>query len=75
MFGTDDAIATPDEIEESAAELPPTTRFTEIEGAIHAYFGDYGAQRGDGTASVDRDATQQAIAEATVGFLESVDDA
>lgn len=73
VFGTNDAIATPEEIDESAAELPPATEFAPIDGAIHAYFGDYGAQRGDGTASVDRAEAQRAIADVTIGFLDEVD--
>ena len=56
VFGTNDAIATPTEIDESARELPPSTEFVAIDGAIHSYFGDYGPQRGDGTPAVSRDA-------------------
>ncbi len=74
VFGTNDAIATPTEIDESARELPPSTEFVAIDGAIHSYFGDYGPQRGDGTPAVSRDAAQREIATATVSFLEVVDE-
>lgn len=73
VYGTDDEIATPDEIAESAAELPASTEFVPIEGAIHAFFGDYGSQRGDGSPTVDRGAAQAEITAATIAFLESID--
>lgn len=74
VFGTNDAIATPTEIEESGAELPPTTQFVPIDGAIHSYFGDYGPQRGDGTSNVSRAVAQREIAAATLSLLSEVDE-
>jgi hypothetical protein len=73
VFGTNDDIATPEEIEESATELPPSTTFVPIEGAIHSYFGDYGPQRGDGTADVTRETAQREIAIASLRLLEEID--
>ena len=49
---SNDGLATPDEIEASAAQLPPDTTFVEIEGGNHAEFGWYGEQAGDGAASI-----------------------
>ena len=40
-----------------------------IEGAVHAHFGDYGPQPGDGEPEVDRDVAQRRIVEATLDFL------
>ncbi len=74
VFGTKDAIATPTEIDESGRQLPPSTEFVPIDGAIHSYFGDYGPQRGDGTPGVSRDAAQREIAAATLSLLEVVDE-
>jgi pimeloyl-ACP methyl ester carboxylesterase len=73
VFGTNDDIATPEEIEESAAELPPSTDFVPIDGAIHSYFGDYGPQRGDGTPDVTRETAQREIAAASLRLLEAID--
>ncbi|MFB0839367.1 hypothetical protein ACETK3_15300 [Arthrobacter sp. E44] len=36
---------------------------------MHAFFGDYGNQPGDGEPGVSRQAAQQQIAAATVAFL------
>ena len=74
VFGTNDAIATPIEIDESGLELPPSTEFVPIDGAIHSYFGDYGPQRGDGTPTVSRDEAQREIATATLGLLAAIDE-
>ncbi len=73
VFGTNDDIATPQEIEESAAELPPSTDFVPIDGAIHSYFGDYGPQRGDGTPDITREQAQREIAAASLRLLEAID--
>lgn len=72
VSGTRDGLATPDKIADSAADLPPTAEFVAIEGAIHAYFGDYGPQGGDGDPTVDRDTAQRQIVDATLAFVERV---
>jgi hypothetical protein len=38
---------------------------------LHAYFGEYGAQPGDGTTTVDRATAQKQIVDASVKFLAS----
>jgi pimeloyl-ACP methyl ester carboxylesterase len=73
VSGTRDGLATPADIAESVAELPPTTTFVAIEGAIHAYFGDYGSQRGDGEPTVRRETAQGDIVAATLDLLQRVD--
>jgi pimeloyl-ACP methyl ester carboxylesterase len=75
VSGTNDGLATPEDIENSVTELPPSAQFVPIEGAIHAFFGDYGSQRGDGTPTVDRTVAQDAITEVTIGFLETLEGA
>lgn len=40
-----------------------------IEGGNHAYYGNYGEQRGDGTASVTREEQQAAVVKAVVNFI------
>ena len=49
VYATEDGLATVDEIEASAAQLPADTAFVRIEGGNHAGFGWYGEQ--DGMAS------------------------
>ena len=72
IYGTADALATPASIDASRADLPPSTVFTPIEGGIHAYFGDYGPQSGDGTPTVGRDEAQRQIVAATDTLLTSL---
>lgn len=72
ISGTADPLTTPADIEASRASLPPDTVFTAVAGAIHAYFGDYGSQPGDGTPGVDRATAQQQIVDATTRFMEAV---
>ena len=73
VFGTNDGLATPADIEERAPDLPSSTEYVAIEGAIHSYFGDYGLQRGDGTPEVSRTEAQLEIAEASLRLLEAIE--
>ncbi len=75
VFGTEDGLATVDDIEASKANLPSDTTFVPIEGGIHAFFGDYGAQSGDGTATISRGNAQRQIVEATLAQMDRVDSA
>jgi len=43
-----DGLATPAKVMQYRPDLPAATRYTPIGGGIHAFFGDYGAQPGDG---------------------------
>ena len=73
VFGTEDGLATVADIEASRADLPPDTEFVPIEGGIHAFFGDYGAQSGDGTPTISRDDAQTQIIAATLDQLDRID--
>jgi pimeloyl-ACP methyl ester carboxylesterase len=73
IYATEDGLATIDEIEASAARLPPDTTFVEIEGGNHAQFGWYGEQDGDGTAAITREEQQAQTIEATLELLAAVD--
>ncbi len=69
VSGTADGLSTPADIGASRANLPPHAVFTAVPGGIHAFFGDYGDQAGDGTPTTDRASAQQRIVEATTAFL------
>lgn len=68
ISGSEDGLSTPAKIDESADLLPADTTFVRIEGANHASFGAYGAQPGDGTATLTPAQSEQAITEAIGGF-------
>ena len=72
VSGTADGLTTPGNVEASRATLPASAVFTAVQGGIHGYFGDYGAQAGDGTATVDRATAQRQIVTATTTFLSRV---
>ena len=69
-----DGLATPAKIAASEPYLPPATRFVVVEGAVHADFGDYGTQRGDGTPTTGRAEAQAQIEEASLALLQRVDE-
>jgi hypothetical protein len=73
ISGSEDGLSTPDDIADSRANLPASTEFVEIDGATHAFFGDYGEQPGDGTPTVDRATAQQQIVASTVQLLQQLD--
>ena len=70
VYGTNDGLSTPERVEASAEDLPDSTTFSRIEGAIHAHFGDYGVQPGDGEPAVDRASAQSEIAASSVQLLD-----
>lgn len=72
VSGSKDGLATPDKIEAGRPLLPPDTVYTVIEGGNHAYFGDYGPQRGDGEATIRREDAQRQIVAATLALLQKV---
>jgi hypothetical protein len=71
VFGTNDGLTTTSDIEESKTDLPSGTLFEPVEGAVHSFFGDYGAQPGDGDPGVSRTDAQAQIVGATLSFLEN----
>lgn len=72
VSGTRDGLATPADIQDSRALLPPDARFVAVTGGVHAYFGDYGEQPGDGVAGVDRASAQTEIVRASTDLLDSL---
>jgi hypothetical protein len=67
-----DGLSTPADIAASRTRLPPGTAFTVVPGAVHAFFGDYGPQAGDGTPGTSRAEAQRQIVEATERFVAGV---
>ncbi|WP_062072716.1 alpha/beta hydrolase [Demequina sediminicola] len=72
ISGTEDGLSTPAKVEASRELLPADATFIVIEGASHAYFGDYGVQSGDGTPTISHDEARQQISEATVDFVNAL---
>ncbi|GGR82768.1 alpha/beta fold hydrolase [Deinococcus sedimenti] len=69
LLAEQDRVATPDAVRDGLSRLPPDTTLTVIPGAVHAFFGRYGPQRGDGQPSVNRAQAEQDIVNAVQTFL------
>ena len=72
ISGSEDGLSTPAKIDASRADLPAGSTFTVIEGGVHAQFGDYGPQPGDGIPTISDDDARAQISAASVAFVESV---
>ncbi len=72
ISGSNDGLTTPDKIAASKSLLPPTASFTTVEGGVHAFFGDYGEQPGDGEPGISRQQAQQQIAAESVRFMDGL---
>ena len=72
IYGTNDGVATPADIDASRPLLPPDTIWVSIEGGNHAQFGWYGDQDGDNPATISQEEQQAQIVEATVALLEKI---
>jgi dienelactone hydrolase len=69
LSGSEDGLATPAKIDASRDDLPAGATFTVIDGAVHAFFGDYGAQPGDGTPTITHDDARTQISDASAAFV------
>ena len=72
VFGSEDGLVSPAEIENSKSNLPAGTAYVEVPGAAHSWFGDYGEQPGDNPGSGDRAAAQASMTEAVRVLLVSL---
>jgi dienelactone hydrolase len=72
VYGSQDGLVDRQSIAEARTRLPVSTSYVEIEGANHSYFGEYGAQRGDGSPLLSREEARKAIVGASVDLIEQV---
>ena len=75
ISGSNDGLATPEKINESKTMLPADTTYKVIEGGVHADFGDYGPQTGDGQPAISPGAARTEITDATLEFVNSLEPA
>ncbi len=52
LYGSEDGVMNAEKYEKNKQNLPEDFTEIEIEGGCHAYFGTYGAQKGDGTPTL-----------------------
>lgn len=65
-----DGLASMSDIDNSLKLLPPSTQKVVIEGSVHAFFGRYGPQQGDGLPTISRDVAEQKILSAITAFVQ-----
>ncbi len=72
IFGTSDGVLNKDNLANAYDRLPKQTIVSTIAGGNHAYFGNYGPQKGDGQATISRDEQQQQTARQFGSFMNSL---
>jgi len=70
IYASEDGLATPEKINNSKQYLPEDTEFVLIEGGNHAQFGDYGEQKGDGTATIPQEEQRRITVKKIIDFIE-----
>lgn len=69
VSGDRDGFTTPQDVLDKRPLLPAGTRYEVVPGAVHAFFGDYGPQPGDGEPATDRARAQDRIVEVSAEAL------
>lgn len=69
IYGSNDGLTTPADVDGRRDLLPADTTYVRIDGANHAFFGDYGSQPGDGQPGIAREDAQTQIIDATLTAL------
>ena len=64
IVGENDQVVNHDKLEAARNDLPSGARTLIVKGGNHAYFGNYGEQAGDGTATISHEAQQEQTAKA-----------
>lgn len=69
LYGTADKVLNWEEYEASRVNLPTTAQEIAISGGNHAQFGSYGAQEGDGEATISAQVQRNAAVDALLPLL------
>lgn len=69
IYGSEDKVLNMEKYEENKDNLPDDYTEVMIDGGCHAYFGDYGAQDGDGVPIIRAEEQWEMTAEAIVEFV------
>ena len=73
ISGSHDGLSTPATIAAAKPTLPPAARYHVVTGGVHAFFGDYGPQNGDGEPTISHDQARAEIAAYSVAFVNGLD--
>ena len=72
LRGEFDLVADADKVANGLKLLPRDSKLVQIDGSVHAFFGRYGAQSGDGVPGVSRSVAEAQIVSTITAFLGTV---
>lgn len=72
IWGSNDKVVNSDKMKNSKKLLPKNTLIHEVNGANHSGFGNYGVQKGDGEATIDKNNQQDISVEYTINLIDSL---
>ncbi|MBP3893326.1 MAG: hypothetical protein J6D34_04710 [Atopobiaceae bacterium] len=73
IYGSEDAVLDLPAFEKARELLPTNAKVLRMLGANHAHFGDYGAQDGDGIATIGQREQWDETAEAVIGLAREIE--
>lgn len=68
VYGSQDTVLNAERLAQYRDNLPADAQTVVIEGGCHAYFGDYGVQKGDGTPTITREQQVEQTVETITAF-------
>lgn len=71
IYGSEDGVLNRESYKEAQGKLPVDYTEIVLDGGNHGQFGDYGLQKGDGTASISAEQQHQQTVEAITAFIEN----
>ncbi len=71
IYGLNDGVAKPEDVEAGKSRLPPQTIYLPIVGGNHSQFGYYGFQLGDHRADISRKRQQQIILDGIISLMQA----
>ncbi len=69
IYGSNDQVLNHEKYENYKKNLPTSFSELVLEGGNHAYYGDYGEQKGDGKAALTREEQQEKTCDAILQFI------
>jgi malonyl CoA-acyl carrier protein transacylase len=69
VYGSCDKVIDMEAYKENSVNLPPETNEYIIDGGCHAYFGSYGAQKGDGKSEITDEKQIELTSEKIIEFI------
>ena len=73
IYGSEDLVLNKESFEQGRSFMPKEYTELCIEGGNHAQFGNYGVQKGDGTATLSPEEQQRQTVEAICEMMEKLD--